>query len=128
MSSVNNVETSPKSIVPPILNTESILLSRFVSSNNYGYLSNTSNREGIHKWILLFCKIIMYPMFLISTIDNKPNLPAIICFFAFLTILGLMIYKIITDYILSTRNKDTVLVIYAIMIWYAIMVLSFLLN
>jgi hypothetical protein len=113
---------------PVITNINPLLLSQFVPSNNYEYLSNTTNRKGMNSWILLFCKIIMYPMFFISTIDNKPNLWSIVCFFAYLTILGLLIYKIITDYILSTRSKDTTLVIYAIMAWYMFMVVSFIIN
>ncbi len=100
----------------------------FNDNTKVDYMSNTSHRTGLNKWILVLCKILMIPEFMISDIWSTRNPYGNALFALYFGVIGAAIYSFITGCILTTHSKDNLFLINGIMAWYATLVFIFLIS
>lgn len=87
-----------------------------------------TSRTTINRWILIICKILMYPLFFISDLWDNRNPIGNACFALYFSIIGTLLYFLMTTCILPTYSLENVFIIQFTIGWYIRMVSLFLIT
>lgn len=109
-------------------NQIALIGSVFKDDTKIDYMSNTSHRMGLNKLILMLCKILMIPEYMISDIWSTRNFSGNALFTLYFGLIGSVIYSLMTRYILPIHSKDNLFLINGIMAWYVTLVFIFLIS